>query len=104
VTWFIFIGDLVVMAGLIAAAAWVFLRANPADLNAAARIPLDDDSPSRPQAPPPSRPQSVKRAPARSAVIPAWKQESRRQGRQISNRDGAAFESPAAPSTAQPHA
>jgi len=97
VTWFIFIGDLVVMAGLIAAAAWVFLRANPADLNAAARIPLDDDLPSRPQ--------SVKRAPAQSAVIPAWKQESRRQGRQISNRDDAALESPAAPSTeAQPHA
>lgn len=42
-TWFIFIGDLVVMAGLITAAVWVFLRANPADLNAAARIPLEDD-------------------------------------------------------------
>lgn len=42
-TWFIFIGDLVVMAGLVAAAVWVFLRANPADLTAAARIPLDDD-------------------------------------------------------------
>jgi len=83
VTWFIFIGDLVVMAGLIAAAAWVFLRANPADLNAAARIPLDDGE----------------------AVIPAWKQESRRQGRQIDTRDDAALESPVAPSTeAQPHA
>jgi len=82
VTWFIFIGDLVVMAGLIAAAAWVFLRANPDDLNAAARIPLDDGE----------------------AVIPAGKQESRRQGRQFDTRDGAAFESPAAPTTAQPHA
>lgn len=47
-TWFIFIGDLVVMAGLVAAAVWVFLRANPADLNAAARIPLDDDGDSAP--------------------------------------------------------
>jgi len=43
VTWFIFLGDLIVMAGVIAVAVWAFLRANPADLDAAARIPLDDD-------------------------------------------------------------
>ncbi|MDD9806067.1 MAG: hypothetical protein OXU50_02665 [Gammaproteobacteria bacterium] len=42
-TWFIFIGDLVVMAGMIVVAVWVFLRANAADLDDAARIPLDDD-------------------------------------------------------------
>ena len=42
-TWFIFIGDLVVMAALFGVAAYLFLRANPADLAAAARIPLDDD-------------------------------------------------------------
>jgi len=43
VTWFIFIGDLVVMAGLIAAAVWVFARADAADIDTAARIPLEDD-------------------------------------------------------------
>ena len=42
-TWFIFIGDLVVMAALFGVAAYLFLRANPADIAAAARIPLDDD-------------------------------------------------------------
>ena len=47
-TWFIFIGDLVVMAALFGVAAYLFLRANPADLAAAARIPLDDDSESHP--------------------------------------------------------
>ena len=43
-TWFIFIGDLVVMAALFGVAAYLFLRANPADLAAAARIPLEDES------------------------------------------------------------
>jgi cbb3-type cytochrome oxidase subunit 3 len=48
VAYLIFGGDMLVMAFMIAVVAWVSVRANDANITAAARIPLDDERPSLP--------------------------------------------------------
>ena len=42
-TWFIFAGDLLVMAFMIVVVVWVSLRSTAERLDAAARIPLEDE-------------------------------------------------------------
>lgn len=42
-TYFIFAGDMLVMAFMIGLAIWVVNRNNDADIDKAARIPLDDE-------------------------------------------------------------
>ena len=42
-TWFIFAGDMLVMAFMIAVSVWVSLRSSRAGLDAASRIPLEDE-------------------------------------------------------------
>jgi cbb3-type cytochrome oxidase subunit 3 len=42
-TWFIFVGDMLVMAFMIVVVVWVSLRSSRARLDAAARIPLEDE-------------------------------------------------------------
>jgi hypothetical protein len=42
-TYLIFIGDMLVMAFMIALVVWVSMRANAAAIAAAARIPLEDE-------------------------------------------------------------
>ncbi len=42
-TWFIFAGDMLVMAFMIAVIVWVSLRGSRGTLDAAARIPLEDE-------------------------------------------------------------
>jgi cbb3-type cytochrome oxidase subunit 3 len=44
-TWYLFAGDMLVMAFMIAVTVWVSLRSTRAGLDAAARIPLDDEAP-----------------------------------------------------------
>ena len=41
--YFIFVGDMLVMAFMVVLAIWVFMRLPKEDLDAAARIPLEDD-------------------------------------------------------------
>jgi cbb3-type cytochrome oxidase subunit 3 len=43
VTWFIFVGDMLVMAFMIALVVWVSIRATRERLDDAARIPLEDE-------------------------------------------------------------
>jgi cbb3-type cytochrome oxidase subunit 3 len=43
-TWFIFVGDMLVMAFMIVLVVWVSLRSTRERLDAAARIPLDDEA------------------------------------------------------------
>jgi hypothetical protein len=43
VTYLIFIGDMLVMAFMIAVVVWAALRVNDAGIAAAARIPLEDE-------------------------------------------------------------
>ena len=42
-TWFIFAGDMLVMAFMIVVVVWVSLRSTGERLDAAARIPLEDE-------------------------------------------------------------
>lgn len=42
-TWVIFIGDMLVMAFMIIVVIWISLRSSRARLDAAARIPLEDE-------------------------------------------------------------
>lgn len=42
-TWILFIGDMLVMAFMIVVVIWVSLRGTRAQLDAASRIPLDDE-------------------------------------------------------------
>lgn len=42
-TWFIFAGDMLVMAFMIGLAIWVGTRSNEAQINEAASIPLQDE-------------------------------------------------------------
>ena len=42
-TWFIFAGDMLVMAFMIVVVVWVSLRSTTERLDAAARIPLEDE-------------------------------------------------------------
>lgn len=42
-TWMIFVGDMLVMAFMIIVVIWVSLRSTRAGLDAAARIPLEDE-------------------------------------------------------------
>ena len=42
-TWVIFVGDMVVSAFMIAVIVWVSLRSTRAHLDAASRIPLEDE-------------------------------------------------------------
>ena len=42
-TWFIFVGDMLVMAFLILVVVWVSMRSTRERLDAAARIPLEDE-------------------------------------------------------------
>ena len=44
-TWVLFIGDMLVSAFMIAVIVWVSLRRTRAQLDAAARIPLEDETP-----------------------------------------------------------
>jgi hypothetical protein len=44
-TWVIFIGDMLVMAFMIVVTVWVSLRSSRATLEAASRIPLEDEAP-----------------------------------------------------------
>ena len=43
-TYLIFVGDMLVMAFMVALVVWVSVRANDARLRAASRIPLEDES------------------------------------------------------------
>ena len=43
VTWFIFVGDMLVMAFMIALVVWVSMRSTRERLDGAARIPLEDE-------------------------------------------------------------
>ncbi len=43
-TWLIFFGDMFVMAFMIVVVAWLALASDDAELEAAARLPLDDES------------------------------------------------------------
>lgn len=49
-TWFIFFGDMAVMAFLIGLAIWFTYRGNSAEIAHIARIPLDDDEGGTPEA------------------------------------------------------
>lgn len=42
-TWFIFVGDMLVMAFMIALVVWVSIRSTRERLDGAARIPLEDE-------------------------------------------------------------
>ncbi len=42
-TWFIFVGDMLVMAFMILLVVWVSMRSTRERLDAAARIPLEDE-------------------------------------------------------------
>ena len=42
-TWFIFVGDMLVMAFMILVVVWVSMRTTRGRLDAAARIPLEDE-------------------------------------------------------------
>jgi cbb3-type cytochrome oxidase subunit 3 len=42
-TWFIFVGDMLVMAFMILVVVWVSMRSTRARHDAAARIPLEDE-------------------------------------------------------------
>ncbi len=42
-TWYIFVGDMLVTAFMIAVIVWVSLRGSRACLDAASRIPLEDE-------------------------------------------------------------
>lgn len=42
-TWFIFIGDMLVMLFMVIVAAWVFYRGTDDTIKQAARIPLEDE-------------------------------------------------------------
>ena len=42
-TWFIFVGDMLVMAFMIALVVWVSMRSTRERLDSAARIPLEDE-------------------------------------------------------------
>lgn len=44
-TWVLFVGDMLVMAFMIVVTVWVSLRSSRAHLDAAARIPLEDEAP-----------------------------------------------------------
>jgi cbb3-type cytochrome oxidase subunit 3 len=44
-TWYLFAGDMLVMAFMIAVIVWVSLRSTRERLDAAARLPLDDEAP-----------------------------------------------------------
>ena len=44
-TWFIFIGDMLVMLFMVVLAAWVFYRGTDEVIDRSARIPLDDEQP-----------------------------------------------------------
>ena len=44
-TWVLFIGDMIVSAFMIVVVVWVSLRSNRQHLDAAARIPLEDEAP-----------------------------------------------------------
>ena len=44
-TWFIFIGDMLVMLFMVVLAAWVFYRGTDDVIDLAARIPLEDQRP-----------------------------------------------------------
>ena len=43
-TWFLFLGDMVVMLFMVAVATWVFWRLPDSAQNEASRIPLDDEA------------------------------------------------------------
>jgi cbb3-type cytochrome oxidase subunit 3 len=43
-TFFIFAGDMLVMAFMMAVVVWVYMKSGPASLDAAARIPLEDEA------------------------------------------------------------
>ncbi len=43
-TYFIFIGDMLVMAFMVAVVVWVYWRTSDDVINRSARIPLDDES------------------------------------------------------------
>ena len=47
-TFFLFVGDLLVMAFMMSLVVWVFLRSSKKSLDDAARIPLEDESPVEP--------------------------------------------------------
>ena len=42
-TWFLFVGDMIVMLFMVLLVTWVSLRSTDKKLNAAARIPLEDE-------------------------------------------------------------
>ena len=42
-TWYLFVGDMLVMAFMIVVVVWVSLRSSRSGLDAAARIPLEDE-------------------------------------------------------------
>ena len=42
-TWYLFVGDMLVMAFMIAVVIWVSLRSSRSGLDDAARIPLEDE-------------------------------------------------------------
>ncbi len=42
-TYFIFVGDMLVMAFMVALAIWIFMRLPKEDMDATARIPLEDE-------------------------------------------------------------
>lgn len=44
-TWFIFVGDMLVMLFMVVLAAWVFYRGTDDAIDHAARIPLEDEQP-----------------------------------------------------------
>ena len=44
-TWFIFIGDMLVMLFMVTLAAWVFYRGTDEVIDRSARIPLEDEDP-----------------------------------------------------------
>ncbi|HKE44665.1 MAG TPA: cbb3-type cytochrome c oxidase subunit 3 [Steroidobacteraceae bacterium] len=44
-TWVIFIGDMIVSLFMIVVVVWVSLRSNRRHMDAAARIPLEDEAP-----------------------------------------------------------
>jgi hypothetical protein len=45
ISYLIFAGDMLVMAFMVAVVVWVSIRANDEQIDAAARIPLDDGAP-----------------------------------------------------------
>ena len=44
-TWFLFVGDMLVMLFMAALAVWVFWRSPDSAMNRAGRIPLEDEAP-----------------------------------------------------------